>query len=264
VRYTVCMPKYSDFVGVIFDVDDTLLDNFPRQLGKRLHERSRRAAIHEVGRRHGIKALEAITPQENLDGFLTAPVHSLESAVWNIMFRAGLVAANTPEPDNPIFQEIVRLKTELHEKILREEGQEVPGASAFVRSLAAHGFDGKMAIASTAVRREIDIFLDSVGLTELFPDERIISKAEVTHVKPHPEAFNLAFQRLNLPEGDKSRVLVFEDDPRGIMAAKAADMYVCAITTCFDREVLEQAAVPPDLIADSFAEFAKLLGLPKQ
>ena len=262
IRYTRGMPRFTDFAAAIFDVDDTLLDNFPRQIGRRLHERSRRAAIQEIGKRHGIRKLAEIDIQENLEGFLTAPVHTLESTVWNIMFRSGLVAVNTPDPTNKVFQEIVQLKTKLHAKLLRDEGEEVPGASAFVRSLATHGFQGKLAIASSAVRSEIHIFLDKVGLTEFFPEKYIISKENVTHAKPNPEAFQLAFASLDLPQEAKAKTLVFEDDPRGIMAAKAAGMHVFAITTCFDKDKLEALEVPPDFVADSFAEFAARLDLP--
>lgn len=255
--------QYSDFVGAIFDVDDTLLDNKPGIPGQGLHERSRLAALQEVGKRRGIPELLQVTPRENLDGFLNAPVHTLEAAVWNIMYGRGLVTVNVPDPKNKIFQEIVALKNKLHEKILREEGEEVPGASAFVRALAANGFEGKLAIASTAVRRDIDIFLEKTALNHLFPDSRIISKDKLTHAKPHPEAFNKAFAALGLPpDTNKAKVMAFEDDPRGIMSAKAAGMCVFAITTRYSREKLAELEVPPDFIADSFAEFSRLLGLP--
>jgi hypothetical protein len=45
------------------------------------------------------------------------------------------------------------------------------------------------------------------------------------------------------------------------MAAKAAGLYVCAITTRFDRASLNSLEVAPDLIADSFQEFAGQFGL---
>jgi beta-phosphoglucomutase len=255
------MLKYSDFLGVIFDIDDTLLNNLPRDPLRRLHERSRLAAIHEIGKKRGIKELTTVTPEENLDGWLYTKVHSLEGAIWHILEAKGLVQGDI-DHKNELLLEIARRKDELHEKVLREEGEEVAGASDFVRTLAEHGFEGRMAIASTAVRRDIDIFLDKVGLASFFPEDKIISKDKVTRLKPHPEAFELAFAALGLSPEDKARVLVFEDDPRGVTAAKAAGMYVCVITTGYDREVLAALPTPPDLIADSFDEFHNLLGLP--
>ncbi|HSH55230.1 MAG TPA: HAD family hydrolase [Candidatus Limnocylindrales bacterium] len=247
--------------GAIFDVDDTLLDNKPALLGKGLHERSRLRAAHEVGRRHGIKELEQLSPEDNYQAFLTAPVHTLPAAVWNIMMMTGVADSEVINPDNLIFQEIVALKNELHADIILEEAEEVPGASAFVRALAETGLQDSLAIASSAIRRDVDLFLGKTGLTSLFPGERIITLESITHPKPNPEAFEAAFASLRLPKGDKSQVCAFEDDPRGIMSAQGAGLFVCAIATRYSREQLLNLEVPPHLVADTYAEFTQLFGL---
>jgi beta-phosphoglucomutase-like phosphatase (HAD superfamily) len=242
--------------GAIFDVDDTLLDNRPGVPGQGLHERSRLAAAHSVGKTHDIPALQELTARQNMDAFLNAPVHTLEAAVWNVLVMTGVADSEVINPDNQVFQEIVALKNELHKDILREFGAEVPGAVNFVRALGQGSPRNKLAIASTAVRQDVDMFLGMTGLNELFPDERIKTIESITHPKPNPEVFNLAFASLGLEEKDKINVCAFEDDPRGIMAAKAAGLYVCAITTRFDRKSLSELEVAPDLIADSYQEFA--------
>jgi len=246
--------------GAIFDVDDTLLDNKPGIPGQGLHERSRLAAVHTVGKEHGIPALEELTAQQNLDAFLNAPVHTLEAAVWNILVMTGIADSEVVNPEDQVFKEIVALKNELHKDILREFGAEVPGAVNFVRSLGQGNLRDKLAIASTAVRQDVDMFLSMTGLDDLFPSARIKTKESITHPKPNPEVFNLAFMSLGLEDKDKRRVCAFEDDPRGIMAAKAAGLYVCAITTRFDRKSLGELEVAPDLIADSYKEFAGHFG----
>lgn len=248
--------------GVLFDVDDTLLDNKPGVPGHGLHERSRLAAAHQVGKKYGITRLENLTVQENLDAFLTAPVHTLEAAVWNILTISGEADSEVINLDHPLLKEIVQLKNELHEDVLREHGKEVPGAVAFVQGLAALGLQDKLAIASMAVRRDVNLFLDMTGLTPLFPAERIQTVENVTHPKPHPEVFNLAFESLHLPESARGSVCAFEDDPRGIIAAKAAGLFTCAITTRFNRSVFESLEIAPDLIADSYQEFSELFGIP--
>lgn len=253
------MPKLSDFRAAIFDVDDTLLDNRPggRKVG--LHEESRLAAIHAVGDKHKIPSLQNFTAEENYNSFYSAPVHSLEGAVWTGLQMAGLVNGDVIEYNNPLLKEICALKNELHETILRTEGAEVPGAAHFVRWLAAQGFEGNFAIASTAVRRDIMIALEVIGIRDFFPDSRIVSKDMFTHAKPHPEAFQLAFKSLGLPAGvSPTQVLAFEDDPRGVLSAKAAGLYTCAITTRYIKKDLAELEVPPDLIATSYAEFEKL------
>lgn len=247
--------------GAIFDVDDTLLDNKPGVPGQGLHERSRLAAAHTVGKEHGIPALEVLTAQQNLDAFLNAPVHTLEAAVWNILIMTGVADSEVINPDNFVFQQIVALKNELHKDILREFGTEIPGAVNFVRALGQGSLRNRLAIASTAVRQDVDMFLRMTGLDALFPAERIKTKESITHPKPNPEVFNLAFASLGLDEKDKINVCAFEDDPRGIMAAKAAGLYVCAITTRFDRQSLSELEVAPDLVADSYQEFAAHFGL---
>lgn len=256
------MLQVADFAGVIFDVDDTLLDNKQRDPLRRLHERSRLNAIHAVGKRYGIRELERVTHEENHHSFQTAKMHSLEAAIWNLLYMKGLVDTDEVDVHHELVREIAGLKNDLHEILLRTEGEEVPGASQFVRALAANGLKGKMALASTAVRRDIDIFLELTDLGSLFPAKHIIDKHQVTHMKPHPEVFEKAFKTLDLPASKRRFVAVFEDDPRGIAAANAAGLFVFAITTVHDREVLEALDVRPDVIADSYAEFAELIGLP--
>jgi HAD superfamily hydrolase (TIGR01509 family) len=251
----------ADFAGVIFDVDDTLLDNKQRDPLRRLHERSRLNAIHAVGKTYGIRELQSVTSEENHRSFQTAKMHSLEAAIWNLLHMKGLVSSDEVDVNHALVREIAELKNDLHEVLLRAEGEEIPGASQFVRALAANGLKGKMALASTAVRRDIDIFLEMTDLGPLFPSKHIIDKHQVTHMKPHPEVFDKAFKTLGLPAGKRRHVAVFEDDPRGIAAAKAAGLFVFAITTVHDREILEKLDIAPDVVADSYAEFAELIGL---
>jgi len=255
------MLTLSEVRGAIFDVDDTLLDTFNNRYGRPvdgLHERARLQAFQEAGIRHNIPALVSLTPEENLRGFVEAPVHSLEAAVWHTMYLKGLVTTDEFEPGNPLLQEVVARKDEIFEKLLRTDGKPFPGAVEFVGWLAENGPGDYFAVASTAIRRDIDIFLKMSGLDRYFPDKRIISKDDITHAKPNPEAFNKAFAALSLPEQDRSQVLAFEDNPRGVMSAKAAGLFTCAITTVHTRQELEALTVAPDLIADSFDEFRTL------
>jgi beta-phosphoglucomutase-like phosphatase (HAD superfamily) len=259
--YNERMMHYSQLQGAIFDVDDTLLSNHPGGAVHGLHELSRLAAAHEVGRRHDNPGLQAFTLEQCTQAFRDAKVHTLQAAVWQTLIMTGEVPDTDIDPAHPLLNEMMTLKDELHEVVLRERGEEVPGATAFVRQLAVAGLEGKIAIASTACHRDIDIFLAMSGLDVLFPDDKIISRERFTHGKPHPEAFNLAFAALHLPESARPNVVAFEDDPRGVMSAKAAGLFTCGITTRFSREELGALSVPPDLIADSYQEFAELFGM---
>jgi beta-phosphoglucomutase-like phosphatase (HAD superfamily) len=252
------MLKIDDIQGVIFDVDETLLDNYPPHIPYGLHEQSRVRAAHTVGKRHGIKALQEFTDEQAYQAFRDAPVHSLHGAVWQTLKMIGEVQGEL-DLTHPLLIEMVTLKDELHGETLRMHGKEVPGATQFIEKLVEYGLRDKLAIASTAYRRDILVFFDMANLHRFFPDKRIITRELFTHPKPHPESFEMAFKTLGLKS--KSKVIAFEDDPRGIMSAKAAGLYTCAITTRFKKEDLADLAVPPDFIGESYAEFEKSLGL---
>lgn len=252
------MNKPHAIKGAIFDLDGTLLDEYVDDI--RLHERARLAAMHTVGKRHGIPELQTFTLEQATEAFVTAKEHSIWGALWQSLVMLKLVDSEEIDRNHYLVQELAQLKHELFEEILRTEGKEVPGASAFVHTLAVRGgLSGALAIASNASRRDIDIFLSMTGLSDRFPDKHIVSIERLTHAKPHPEAFDLAFRSFELPDRDRPHVLAFEDHPRGITSAKAAGLFTCAITTLHDRDTLAALPVAPDLIADSFAEFEQLL-----
>ena len=160
------------------------------------------------------------------------------------------------DPTHPIIQKLVALKDASYGELLRLHGRPVTGADAFVRDFAkTFDIEDANAIASTGNFKDIATFLAMHNLTDLFPDERIIDGARVTHPKPHPEGFDKAFRTLALPEDARQSVVAFEDDPRGMLAARKAGLFVCAITTRYSREVLEGVEAQPDYIADSYDEF---------
>jgi beta-phosphoglucomutase-like phosphatase (HAD superfamily) len=252
--------------GAIFDMDDTLLDNGPVDKPQEwLHARSRLAAVYEIAEKYDIVALRGVTLDENARAFVTAKVHSLQGGIWNIFYMRGLVDSDeidTTNPYYPLIQEIAARKNELHADILREFGAEIPGSSDFVRTLAMHdGLRDHIAMATSAVRRDIDMYLSMTGLAEYFPDDRVISDEKVSRPKPDPECFELAFRSLNLPDSARRSVLAFEDNPRGMLSAKQAGLYVCAITTRLKRDDPALLAAEPDVIADSYAEFSQLLNM---
>lgn len=256
--------KFPEIVkGAIFDVDDTLLDNQAGVEHGTIHEQSRFKALLHVAEKYDIASLRTLTHEENLNAFLNAKVHSLPGAVWGVLVEKGIVDTDDFDPTHPLLNEIVDLKNELHADVLRELGIEVAGASFCVHALAKrYSIEKHMAIASSAVRRDINIFLDELtDLRQYFPDNHIVSLEDIHHGegKPHPTPFNKAFTSLGLDEKDRSNVLAFEDDPRGIKSAKAAGLYVCAITTRFAADHPELLAAQPDMVIESYDDIMKLL-----
>lgn len=249
----------SDVKGVIFDVDDTLLNNYPAHIPMGLHEHSRLKTAHVIGKRRNIAGLQDFTIEQAFQAFRDAQIHSVHGAIWQMLIMANQVKGKI-DFNHPLLVEMVQLKDELHEDALRTHGREVPNARKFIKALATnHNLADRLAVASNAYRRDIDLFFDMNTLHEFFPPERIISREQFTNAKPHPESFEMAFKTLGLK--DKKGVVAFEDDPRGVQSAKDAGLFVCAITTRFTKEELTKPSVKPDLIADSYQEFARLLGL---
>jgi beta-phosphoglucomutase-like phosphatase (HAD superfamily) len=205
-----------------------------------------------------IEDLLNLTEQENYDAFKRAKYHSLDGAVWQILFEKGIVESDDLDPANELLKEIILLKNELHAGVLREYGRTVLGAVEFVTALAAtYDIADKMAVASSAIRRDIDIFLDELTpLRAYFPDKRVVSYESIPHGfgKPHPEPFHRAFAALELPEDERRHVLAFEDDPRGVISAKKAGLFVCAITTRYDAGHPDLIAAGPDLIIERYED----------
>lgn len=256
-------PEY--IAGAIYDVDDTLLDNQPdgNDPLSNLHQIARLEAIRALAAQDNITYAQLldVTPQENFDCFTESPVHTVAGAFYTLLKNRGLLTGDV-DPTNPIILELIALKNKSYGLALAEYGKPIKGADDFVRDLASqYDIENKNAIASTAILLDIQAFLDKYDLAYLFPDERIIDVSRVTRPKPDPEAFDTAFRRLDLPETARGNVVAFEDDPRGMLSARKAGLYVCGITTRYPREFLADIEAKPDVIADSYAEFREYFEL---
>ena len=117
------------------------------------------------------------------------------------------------------------------------------------------------AAASGAQRDDVWAFLRMTKLDTLFEEQRVITRQDFTHAKPNPESFEAAFGTLGLADEDRAQVLAFEDDPKGVVSAKAAGLYVCGITSRYDAGGLARDGSAPDLVRGSYVEFAASLGI---
>jgi sugar-phosphatase len=79
--------------------------------------------------------------------------------------------------------------------------------------------------------------LREIGVPEETFDA-IVTGSDVERKKPHPDAFLLAADRLDLPA---DRCLVVEDAPNGCQAAIAAGAKCLGLTTSFDAATLTDA-----------------------
>ena len=76
----------------------------------------------------------------------------------------------------------------------------------------------KMGVVSSGADWMVDQVLSQLELSEFF--DIVISKEQVKKLKPDPEAYLLALEKLGLPS---SEVLIFEDSNSGLIAARNAN-----------------------------------------
>jgi HAD superfamily hydrolase (TIGR01509 family) len=144
------------------------------------------------------------------------------------------------------LDKLVERKARQVEPVMRATLQLLPGAAELVRKAAA---SYPLAVASGALRREIELVLEYGGLRDCF--KVIVSSEDVTHSKPHPEPFIKASELLNLSTAGLRRdeCLVIEDSVHGIRAAHGAGMRCLAVTNSYPRDKLLEA----DAVVDSLA-----------
>lgn len=102
----------------------------------------------------------------------------------------------------------------------------------------------KIAIVSGAIREEIEMILNRIGITEYF--SLIVAGDEVSISKPDPEGYLLAVERLKqqYPELNlqASECLVIEDSLAGIEAGKRAGIPVVGVAHSYPFHILQRRA----------------------
>jgi beta-phosphoglucomutase len=114
-----------------------------------------------------------------------------------------------------------------------------PGAAEFVRSAAAAV---PIAIASGALRHEIDEILEPAGLADLFTT--IVAAGDTPASKPSPAPYVLAFQQLRERTGqplEARRAVAIEDSRWGLESARGAGLRCVGVTNSYPRDELTGA-----------------------
>jgi HAD superfamily hydrolase (TIGR01509 family) len=143
--------------------------------------------------------------------------------------------------------ELIGRKSGYVEPVMQSDLRLLPGSAEFIRRAALRY---PLAVASGALRREIELVLRYGGLRDCF--RVIVSAEDVERSKPHPDPFIKACELLNAATGvriEPGECLVIEDSVHGIRAARLAGMPCLAVANSYSREELSEA----DLVADSLA-----------
>ena len=115
-----------------------------------------------------------------------------------------------------------------HKQELFPTAQVLPGAEKLVRHLHAHGVP--IAVASGSFTNDFNTkTTHHKDLFQLFPIIVLGDDPDLKRGKPEPDQFLLTLGRFLEPHPSVDSVLVFEDSPNGVLAAKAAGMGVVLV-----------------------------------
>ncbi|MFL6213987.1 MAG: HAD family hydrolase [Blastocatellia bacterium] len=145
------------------------------------------------------------------------------------------------------LRELIARKAARLEPVMQTHLRIFPGIAQFIRAASA---SYPLAVASGALRHEIELILQHAGVRDCFA--ALISAEDVTRGKPDPESFLQAHAALSRMSADgiaASECLVIEDSLHGVQAGKLAGMSVLAVTNSYPREQLQAA----DAVIESFA-----------
>jgi beta-phosphoglucomutase family hydrolase len=205
-------------LGVIFDLDGTLLDN------NSYHRIAWEKYLENIGKK--------ISPEEfnkHMNG------------------RTNNDAVKYIFGEGTSDEEVTKCTLE-KEKVYREIYQPfikpVEGLPDFLEILKTKNIP--MAIATSGIQPNIDFMFDNVPIRKYF--KVVVNSSHIKNGKPDPEIYLKAASLLGiLPKN----CLVFEDAAVGVQSAKAAGMKVVALTTTQSVEQLAGA----DMIIENYKDF---------
>ena len=207
----------ATLTAVIFDFDGVIADTEP------LHFAGFRQTLAEVG----------IT--------LTEPDYYANYLGYDDLgcFITALTAHKHPT-DPATLAQLMQRKAHAYLESVTDHLVIFPGVREFVREAAAAY---PLAIASGALRHEIEVILEQAGLRKEFL--HITSAEDVTRGKPDPQPFLHALNGLNRPRREPlitaESCLVIEDSLPGISSAKTAGMKVLAVANTHTIQDLHEA-----------------------
>jgi beta-phosphoglucomutase len=143
------------------------------------------------------------------------------------------------------IEALVARKGERMQALLRSGSVLFPGATEFIREAAAAV---PIAIASGAMRHEIDEVIDAAGISDLF--STIVAAGDTPQSKPSPAPYRLALERLRESSGrdlDPRRSVAIEDSKWGLESAHGAGLRLVGVTHSYPAHELTGA----ELVVDS-------------
>ena len=203
--------------AIIFDFDGVIADTEP------LHFAGFRQTLAEIG--------ISLTESDYYANYLGYDDRGC--------FITALTAHQRPT-DPAALAQLMQRKACAYLKSVKNHLSIFPGVCEFVCEAAAAY---PLAIASGALRHEIEVILEQAGLQKEFL--HITSAEDVTNGKPDPQPFLHALNALNQHRPEQAiapgSCLVIEDSIPGIRGAKTAGMKVLAVANTHTIQDLHEA-----------------------
>jgi beta-phosphoglucomutase len=213
--------------AIIFDFDGVIADTEP------LHFTGFRQTLAEIG--------ISLTESDYYANYLGYDDRGC--------FIAALAAHKRPTDPSTLAQ-LMQRKAHAYLESVKDHLVIFPGVREFVRDASAAY---PLAIASGALRHEIEFILEQAGLRKEFL--HITGAEDVTRGKPDPQPFLHALDALNRERQDQAiapgSCLVIEDSIPGLRGAKTAGMKVLAVANTHTIQDLHEAHA----VAQSLSQF---------
>jgi beta-phosphoglucomutase len=207
--------------AIVFDFDGVIANSEP------LHFRAFQQALAEDG--------VALTSAEYYSRYLGYD----DVGMFQALARDRGIDASTE-----YIASLVTRKGERMQALLHSGGVLFPGATDFIREAAA---TVPIAIASGAMRHEIDAVIDSGGVKELF--STIVAAGDTPESKPSPAPYRLAIERLREAtrrDIDPRRSVAIEDSRWGLESAQGAGLRLVGVTSSYPAHELTGAELVVD------------------
>ncbi len=206
----------GDLQAIVFDFDGVIANSEP------LHLRAFQLALAEEG-----IELSAAEYYQRYLGFDDVG-----------MFRALAADRHVAMSDRHITSLVARKGMKM-QALMHEGSVLFPGAREFIREAAARV---PIAIASGALRHEIDEIVGAAGVADLFA--AIVAAGDTPESKPSPAPYLLAFEKLRQhagPQLDPRRCVAIEDSRWGLESARGAGLRCVGVTNSYPAGELNGA-----------------------
>jgi len=168
--------------------------------------------------------------------------------------RSMFAHAQKPLTD-PMLEEVLGAKTDLHRQMIADDLPLFPGVLKFLKATSREFQLGLVSMANLA---EVSYVFQRANLTPLF--SVVVTAEDASVCKPAPDCYLAGLMKLNEQRQQERRLpllasecLAIEDSPPGIQSARAAGMRTLGVTNTVSPDALRAAGA--DVVTRSLADW---------